>query len=714
MTANIRQPSPLHRGWAFILDQLRTITRPSARYTTVSHAEYRRVRTFNATLVLAIGAMLIATSASFVLIDGSNDAEGRIIISIGNALIFSLCYVISQRGMWRVAAYLLFIGELLVIFAFAVNMGEEGTSVLYYMVFAMLWAGHFLSWRGWLMIIGINIGLVMLHGWLVPSIDMTMLYRDTGLFTLVACSMAVVVRLYEERTYKRYVGDLAAAESNLRTTIEASTEGYYLMDAVRDARGEVVDFQIIEANTTACKQVGMTHQQLVGGRICELFPVNKKGGFFEQYKRVYLTGEPMAQEYYIPEGLPGTGWYYHQVIKTDRGVVIINRDITERKRYELDLVKRQNRLQSLIESQTNYLIRTDMNGNYTFANQRFLDQFGYTAQNIIGKSALDNAHPDDRPKTISAVEQCILEPGHPVQVSIRKIHHDGTIMWTDWEFVGITDPEGKVIEIQCVGIDASGRMEAEKARLEAEQLRMELRQQAELNDIKMRMMARISHEFRTPLSIIRSSADLLTRYTDRLSAEKRMEKIANINAEIDRLTDMLNDMGLILQGQGKPHLIKMQCDLSALLKAVIASYRDIDNKRELVVKIAADFPMVYIDQDQIELVISNILSNAIKFSPASEPISIELTYDDHDISLSIADRGIGILPDEQDKVFDPFYRGTNFGEISGMGLGLSVVKRIVNAHEGIILLDSTPGVGTTVTVKLPRTTRQPEHTDPTP
>jgi PAS domain S-box-containing protein len=714
MTANTRHASPLHRGWVFILDQLRTITRPSMRYTTVSYAEYRRIRAFNATLVLAIGAMLIATSTSFLFIGGSDNAEGRIILSIGNVFVFSLCYVISQRGMWRVAAYLLFIGELLMLFAFAVSIGEEGTSVLYYMVFAMLWSGNFLSWWSWLAIIGLNIGLVGLHGWLVPSINMTTLYRDAGLFTLVACGMAMVVRFYQEQAYARYRDDLATAESNLRTTIEASTEGYYLMDAVRDARGEVVDFQIIEANTTACRQVGMTHRQLVGGLICELFPVNRKGGFFEQYKRVYLTGEPMAQEYYIPEGLPGTGWYYHQVIKTTRGVVIINRDITERKRYELDMVKRQNRLQSLIESQTNYLIRTDMNGNYTFANQRFLDQFGYTAQTIIGKSALDNVHPDDRPKTISAVEQCILEPGHPVQVSIRKIHHDGTIMWTDWEFVGITDPEEKIIEIQCVGIDASGRIEAEKARLEAEQLRIELRQQAELNDIKMRMMERISHEFRTPLSIIRSSADLLTRYTDRLSAEKRMEKISNINTEIDRLTDMLNDMSLILQGQAKPHLIKMQCDLSALLKAVVASYQIMNNQREIVVKIAADLPMVYIDQDQIELVISNLLSNAIKFSPASEPISIELTYDEQDISLSIADRGIGILPDEQDKVFDPFFRGTNFGEISGMGLGLSVVKHIINAHEGTILLDSTQGGGTTVTVKLPRISGKSKHTAPTP
>lgn len=676
----------------------------------MSNVEYRKIQAFHATLALALSVVVIANLLAFLFIQDLSNPEGRLILLCGNLLSFVLAHFISQRGMWRVGAYVVFIGHLLMMIAFAISIGGQGTHVLYYTMFVIVWAGYLLSWRGWLGVIGLNIGLIGIYSWIV--IDQAILswwYREAGFFVVIACMLLVMARFYQEKTYDGYIADLANAESNLRTTIEASTEGYFLMDAVCDARGEVVDFRIIEANTAACKQVGMTHDQLVGGLICELFPINTKGGFFEQYKRVYLAGESMAQEYHIPEGLPGAGWYSQQVIKTVRGVVIINRDITELKQKEIDLISRQNRLQSLVETQTHYLIRTDMQGNYTFANRRYLDDFGYTHESIIGVSVMTHVHPDDHTAILQCIEACTKRPGYPVPVSIRKFHKTGQMIWTDWEFASIAHANSEIVEIQGVGINTSWRIEAEQNRLEAERLRMELRQQAELNDIKMRMMERISHEFRTPLSIIRSSADLITRYADRLNDEKRMEKIANINSEIDRLTDMLNDMSLILQRKEKPYLIKRDCDIGALVKSVVESYQDMMNgTRRAVVKIADNLPMVVVDQDQIELVVSNLLSNAIKFSTISEPILIELNYDERDVNLSISDRGIGILPDEQDKVFEPFYRGTNFGEISGMGLGLSVVKRIVNAHEGIILLNSTPGVGTTVMVKLPRTTRKPE------
>lgn len=694
--------TPLHlEMWHLFIAIVRQLTRPTSRYDTLPRDVYRKIRALNATLLLAIGVMILATIGSIILSGGFKYADGRIAMLIGNLIVYMLCYAISQRGLWRTASAILFPSQLLMMFSFAIHAGEDGTTILYYMVFAMLWGGHFMSWRDWLLLIILHITLVTLHGWAVPTITLADLYRDAGLFTLVAIGIAVVVRMYQGRSYMRFVSELAHAEANLRVTIEASHDGYYMMTAVKDKQGEVIDFKIIEINSAACTQMNMTREQLMGGLICELFPVNRQGGFFEQYKEVYETGTAMEQEYYIPEGMAGTGWFYHQVVKTGDGVVIINRDITQRKQFELDLVKRQNRLQSLIESQSAYLIRTDLEGNYTFANQRFLEQFGY--DDIIGMNSIESIHPDDHTATIAAVDACIKNAGHPATVTLRKIRKDGGIQWTDWEFVAVKDSMGAIIEIQCVGMDASARINAEEAKLEAERLRIELRQQSELNETKMRMMSRISHEFRTPLTVIRSSTDLLTHYMDRLNDEKRAEKIKNINTEIDRLTDMLNDMGLILQGQAKPHLIKQQCDLPPMLKEIITRYQSVeDQKRDYLIKIQADFPLVKADKDQMELLFTNLISNATKFSPVSKAVMLDLSYTDTEWIFMVRDEGIGILVDEQDAIFDPFFRGTNFGEIGGMGLGLSVVKKVVSAHNGIILVDSAPSVGTTITVKMPR------------
>ncbi|MCL4256668.1 MAG: PAS domain-containing protein, partial [Anaerolineae bacterium] len=368
--------------------------------------------------------------------------------------------LIVQRGMWRTVTIVLFPSQLFIIFAYALRSGEDGVNILYYMVFAMLWAGHFMSWRSWLLLIALNIALITVHGWAIPSISLIELYRSVGLFTLVAVGIAVVVRAYQGRSYMRFVTELAHAEANLRVTIEASHDGYYLMDAVKNKNGEVIDFKIIEINAEACKQLSMTREQLIGGLICELFPVNRQAGFFEQYKEVYLTGIAIEQEYYIPEGMAGTGWYYHQVVKTGDGVVIINREITQRKQFELDLVRRQNRLQSLIESQSTYLIRTDLQACYTFANQRFLDQFGYTEAEIIGTNSMDSIHIEDHAKTVETVTRCIQRPNTPIPVTLRKIGKDGSMMWTDWEFMAITSNMGDVLEIQCVGMDATSRINA--------------------------------------------------------------------------------------------------------------------------------------------------------------------------------------------------------------------------------------------------------------
>ncbi len=695
--------SPYRTIWRNLSLFLRQLIAPQG-YFNLSINDYRRIQALNVS-ILVLGAITLFIMLPFYSVfPDISDATQQYTIMASFGIMCIISYALVRRGMWKTAMRLLFWGQMLITVSFAIYRGIEGLPTLYYLIFTVAWMAFFMAWREWMLMFMFNIGAVLVYTVILPQATFLGMFRDVFLFTVISNSILVAVRLYQEYSTARYLAWMAESETRLRMTIEASTDAYYLLQAVHDNHGAITDFRIIEINSAACDQLNMSREQLFNGLICELFPVNKTGGFFEQYKAVLLTGEPLEQEYFIPTGHVGTGWYYHQVVLVTNGLVIMNRDITQRKQFELDLVKRQNRLQSLVESQSAYLVRIDLDGNYTYANQRFLGMFGYTAETIIGVDSLDTIHPEDHEKTLATAEACFKIPGRPTAVMLRKPNKAGEYFWTDWEFTAILDNVGKIIEVQCVGLDASGRIEAEQARIEAARLRYELAQQEELNQTKNRMMTRISHEFRTPLSIIRSSTNLMERYSDRMNDEKRQEKLTNINQEIDRLVAMLTAMGHILDGQTKSYLTLTGCDLPAIIRQTITRHEQAHGSSEQIVfSVVEPFPIVLLDAHMVENILDNLISNALKYSPKHSPITISLIHDSEIITLGVSDKGIGILPAELPSIYESFFRGTNFDEVGGMGLGLNLVKRAVTSHEGDITVTSTPNIGTTFTVTLPMT-----------
>lgn len=142
--------------------------------------------------------------------------------------------------------------------------------------------------------------------------------------------------------------------------------------------------------------------------------------------------------------------------------LIIGQDITTRKQFEMDLRRSESRLQSIIEMQTAYVIRTDMLGNYSYVNQAFFNQFcwAYTDINdLIGTSCMDTILPVDHQKVFETVMACIQEPGKPIQVIIRKPTQNGGFFWTLWEFVALTGADGTFTEVQCMGFDITELMQ---------------------------------------------------------------------------------------------------------------------------------------------------------------------------------------------------------------------------------------------------------------
>jgi signal transduction histidine kinase len=244
--------------------------------------------------------------------------------------------------------------------------------------------------------------------------------------------------------------------------------------------------------------------------------------------------------------------------------------------------------------------------------------------------------------------------------------------------------------------------QVEAARIERERLEITLQKERELNHVKTMMLTRIAHEFRTPLANIQSSTELLTRYLERMTPEKREQHAWTIVQQIRHLTEMLTDVSLVARSSHHQEFHPQPLDLRTLVSDALTrlTSQEFDASR-VQVHLQNLRPIVLLDDDVLHRILNNLLSNALKFSAAEEPVLLFIEDRDNHICLRVVDNGIGIPSEEQEQVFLPLYRGSNTGEIGGTGLGLTIVKNDVMTHKGDIkILNRTPQ-GTEIIVHLP-------------
>lgn len=235
------------------------------------------------------------------------------------------------------------------------------------------------------------------------------------------------------------------------------------------------------------------------------------------------------------------------------------------------------------------------------------------------------------------------------------------------------------------------------------ELELALDRERQLNELKARFTSMVSHEFRTPLTVIKASNDLLTRYGDRLTPEKFEQHHQAIDAKIAQLVQLLDDVMFIhrssavgLQFNPKP------TDISELVHGIVSEHRmTVEGARSIEYSGEFEIVSIRIDPKLVRLMLNNLLSNAIKYSPKDSVIRFTAHGTADTLTFVVSDEGIGIPQEEQKNIFDTYHRASNVGNIKGTGVGLSVVKRVVEAHNGTIDVQSTLNQGTIFTVTLP-------------
>ena len=241
--------------------------------------------------------------------------------------------------------------------------------------------------------------------------------------------------------------------------------------------------------------------------------------------------------------------------------------------------------------------------------------------------------------------------------------------------------------------------ELEKSR---EELSTALEKEKELNELKSRFVSMASHEFRTPLATILSSLSLVTKYGEVGEKESQAKHIKRIKTSITHLTDILNDMlSLSKLEEGKITASPELFNIAEYTAAVVQELQAVAKAGQHIKYRHSGILEVYLDSKILKNILFNLGSNAIKFSPESKPIEISTDVNKTIIEIKVRDHGIGISEEDQEHLFQRFFRGQNVTNIQGTGLGLNIVGRYVELMNGTITFESKPEEGTIFIIKLP-------------
>lgn len=236
------------------------------------------------------------------------------------------------------------------------------------------------------------------------------------------------------------------------------------------------------------------------------------------------------------------------------------------------------------------------------------------------------------------------------------------------------------------------------------QLEMALAVEEEQRLVKAKMVAMVAHDFRNPLATILSSNNLLRDYADRMDADRRLDHMNRIDASVRNLISMLDEMLLLAQIDcGSLVFSPEPLNVGLFLQQLVEAFQliNIDSHRILFDNRFAT--TLWVDPRLLQQIASNLISNAIKYSPSGGVVQVTLDNTGAHIVLTVHDQGIGISEADQLSLFEAFQRGSNVGNIPGTGLGLTIVKQAVELHLGEIQIESQIGSGTTMIVTLPAT-----------
>ena len=268
----------------------------------------------------------------------------------------------------------------------------------------------------------------------------------------------------------------------------------------------------------------------------------------------------------------------------------------------------------------------------------------------------------------------------------------------------IKDNKGTLAGAVVVFRDISDAVAVATQRKQAEAvMREQLEKERKLNQLQTQFIRTVSHEYRTPLSVILTCAQLLESNTERFDREKQLRNCKKIQSSVKYMVGLLENVWLFKQAEsGQLKLNPALLDLEDYCRQLVEQYQLICRQEQEIQFICrGKRRTACVDEKLLQQILGNLLSNALKYSPEGDTVSLTMTCKHNQVIFQVCDRGIGIPLEDQPHIFEPFHRATNVDAIRGTGMGLAIVKKAVELHGGTISFESKVSVGTTFTVTLP-------------
>jgi PAS domain S-box-containing protein len=367
----------------------------------------------------------------------------------------------------------------------------------------------------------------------------------------------------------------------------------------------------------------------------------------------------------------------------------------ERRRAGDEFRQRHRQLTTLLNSLPGYAYFKDTSGRYLLANENFCRSNGLDPGSVAGKTDGD-LYPPTQAERYRADDQRLVRMEESSYAWEERRVEGGRVIFMQMTKVPVKDEQGRVVGLIGLGFDVSERKRAES------ELRRALEREQELGRLKSNFTSLVSHEFRTPLGILASSAEILRDYFDRLDEGTRREHLDSIHRHTRRMGDLMEDVLLLSRfDAGKTEFSPETLDLNQIVRRIVHEVAVANPGHGRIEVEPQIMSMARGDERLLRHILINILSNAVKYSDPEFPVLLRLVPDGSDILVEVVDHGIGIPEEDRNWVCQAFHRGGNVGQRPGTGLGLVIVKRCVELHGGRMKLESEVGRGTTVRVWLP-------------
>ena len=362
----------------------------------------------------------------------------------------------------------------------------------------------------------------------------------------------------------------------------------------------------------------------------------------------------------------------------------LERKVQERTR---ELAEEKDKVEAILSSIVDGVLVLDANNYLVTLNNAAQEMVGSDEESLIGRSITSE-------ELVSPLWNCIRyladnsEKIATASVDIPNINKPGSYLSIQAHSAKVQTDTGETIGMAIVLSDVTAIMEVER--------------------MKARFMAGVTHELKTPLAVIRLHTSNLAAYHDRLSQEKREQLLKAIQAQVKQLTSLVEDtLKLSRFDAGADSIERQSVNLSQLAGQLVDEMRLLAEEKEIFLNLSAPSSDIILNADpkKLKWLLNNLIDNAIKFTPAGGSVGVQLGLDmegsKQSALIQVTDTGIGIPVDEYERLFDRFYRVDSAHTIPGTGLGLSIVKEIVTAYDGSITVANSPDGGSMFSVSLP-------------